>query len=45
MTGQDVQRGTFTHRHATVTDFNTNETYTAMNTLNPKAQITIHLQF
>ncbi len=42
MTGQDVQRGTFTHRHATVTDFNTNETYTAMNTLNPKAQITIH---
>jgi 2-oxoglutarate dehydrogenase E1 component len=42
MTGQDVQRGTFTHRHATVTDFNSNESFTAMNTLHPTAKLTIH---
>ena len=42
MTGQDVQRGTFTHRHAAVTDFNSNQTYIAMNELHPSAKIAIY---
>jgi 2-oxoglutarate dehydrogenase E1 component len=41
ITGQDVQRGTFSHRHATVTDQNTNEEHTPLNSLatqmNPSA--------
>jgi 2-oxoglutarate dehydrogenase E1 component len=40
--GQDVRRGTFTHRHATVYDFNTNEMYTAVNSLNPDAKLLIY---
>jgi 2-oxoglutarate dehydrogenase E1 component len=42
MTGQDVRRGTFTHRHAAVTDFNTDQAYIAINELNPNAKISIH---
>jgi 2-oxoglutarate dehydrogenase E1 component len=42
MTGQDVQRGTFTHRHATVTDFNNNKRFTSINELNAKAKLIIH---
>lgn len=33
LTGQDVQRGTFSHRHACVTDQNTEERYTPLNNL------------
>ncbi len=42
MTGQDVLRGTFTHRHASVFDFNTNEQYTAINSLTDKAKLHIY---
>lgn len=34
ITGQDVQRGTFSHRHATVIDQKTNAPYTFLNHLN-----------
>jgi 2-oxoglutarate dehydrogenase E1 component len=41
-TGQDVERGTFTHRHAVINDQNTNEKYCSLNTINPeKAQLRI----
>ena len=33
LSGQDVQRGTFSHRHAVVKDQNTSETYTPLNHL------------
>ena len=33
LTGQDVQRGTFSHRHAVVTDQSTGEPYTPLNHL------------
>jgi 2-oxoglutarate dehydrogenase E1 component len=33
LTGQDVQRGTFSHRHAVLVDQKTNETYTPLNNL------------
>mmetsp|Transcript_14344 Transcript_14344/g.16991 ORF Transcript_14344/g.16991 Transcript_14344/m.16991 type:complete len:1053 (-) Transcript_14344:380-3538(-) len=33
LTGQDVQRGTFSHRHAVVKDQNTEEEYTPLNAL------------
>lgn len=33
LTGQDVQRGTFSHRHAVVKDQNTEEEYTPLNSL------------
>ena len=42
MTGQDVCRGTFTHRHASVFEFNTNEKYTAINALHDEAKLIIH---
>ena len=47
MTGQDVRRGTFTHRHATVTDynsadFNSTDPYIAVNRLHPKAKLSIY---
>ncbi len=42
MTGQDVSRGTFTHRHAVVFDFNTNEGHTPVNQINPNAKLMIH---
>jgi 2-oxoglutarate dehydrogenase E1 component len=32
-TGQDVQRGTFSHRHAVFYDYNTNQPYTPLNFL------------
>jgi 2-oxoglutarate dehydrogenase E1 component len=31
ITGQDAERGTFTHRHAVLNDFETGETYTPLN--------------
>jgi len=41
ITGQDVQRGTFSHRHAVVKDQNTEEEYTPLNhpaaTMDPSA--------
>ncbi len=42
MSGQDVRRGTFTHRHATVFDFNTNAPYTAINALHPQGKFLIY---
>ena len=33
LTGQDVQRGTFSHRHAVITDQKTGEYYTPLNSL------------
>ena len=42
MSGQDVRRGTFTHRHAAVTDFNTNEPFVAINTLHDSAKLSIY---
>jgi len=33
LTGQDVQRGTFSHRHAVIVDQETGETYTPLNNL------------
>ncbi|MBC7396717.1 MAG: 2-oxoglutarate dehydrogenase E1 component [Bdellovibrionales bacterium] len=42
MTGQDVIRGTFTHRHASVFDFNTGAQFTGINTLNETTQLSIY---
>ncbi len=36
MSGQDVERGTFSHRHAVLHDTNTDETYTSLAHLDPK---------
>ncbi len=41
MTGQDVKRGTFTHRHAAAYEFNTNECHVSINDLNDKAKLRI----
>lgn len=43
MTGQDVERGTFSHRHAVLTDVKTDTKYTPLNHLDPNqpAKITI----
>lgn len=43
LAGQDVCRGTFTHRHAVFTDEKTNATYNPINTLDPqgKAELAI----
>jgi 2-oxoglutarate dehydrogenase E1 component len=35
-TGQDVERGTFSHRHAVLHDYNTGEVYTPLQHLDPK---------
>jgi len=41
-TGQDVQRGTFSHRHAVLHDFNNGKTYTPLDNLAPgQAKLTI----
>ncbi|HSU69755.1 MAG TPA: 2-oxoglutarate dehydrogenase E1 component, partial [Tepidisphaeraceae bacterium] len=41
-TGQDVQRGTFSHRHAVLNDFESGKTYVPLNHLSEKqAQLTI----
>ncbi len=45
MTGQDVRRGTFTHRHAGVVDFNTNQSFISINELNPHAKLMIYNSF
>ncbi|MDX2061988.1 MAG: 2-oxoglutarate dehydrogenase E1 component [Bacteroidia bacterium] len=43
MTGQDVERGTFSHRHAVITDQNTGMKYIALNGLaEPQPQFMIH---
>lgn len=42
MTGQDVIRGTFTHRHAAVFEFNTNDQYTAVNQLSDTTKFQIY---
>jgi 2-oxoglutarate dehydrogenase E1 component len=41
-TGQDVQRGTFSHRHAVLHDYNNGKTYTPLSNLAPgQAKLTI----
>lgn len=40
-TGQDVVRGTFTHRHAGIYDVKTNKPYFALAQVNPKAEFLI----
>ena len=42
MSGQDIRRGTFTHRHAAVVDFNTNQSHISINDLNEKAKLLIY---
>lgn len=41
LTGQDAQRGTFSHRHATIIDEQTGQPYSALQHINPKARIEI----
>ena len=41
LTGQDVIRGTFTHRHAGVFEYNTNQEYIAMNQLSETTKLEI----
>jgi 2-oxoglutarate dehydrogenase E1 component len=43
LTGQDVQRGTFSHRHAVLTDQLTGEKYTSLNHLAKHALATVPL--
>lgn len=38
MSGQDVERGTFSHRHAVLSDANTNEKYLSLNHIAEKQQ-------
>ena len=40
-TGQDVERGTFSHRHAVYHDYNTGETFTPLTNVNPDAEFFI----
>ncbi|MCA9285730.1 MAG: 2-oxoglutarate dehydrogenase E1 component [Phycisphaerales bacterium] len=43
LTGQDVERGTFSHRHAVVFDQETGESYTGLNAIDPaQARFCIH---
>jgi 2-oxoglutarate dehydrogenase E1 component len=42
MSGQDIRRGTFTHRHAAVTDFNTNESMVPINNISSNAKLLIY---
>lgn len=38
LSGQDCRRGTFSHRHAVLRDFNTGEPYTPLNNMRPVAE-------
>jgi len=42
ISGQDVQRGTFSHRHAVLRDANTNEAYNSLNSLESKYPFEIY---
>jgi len=42
ISGQDVQRGTFSHRHAVLRDANTNEAYNSLNALDSKYPFEIY---
>ncbi len=39
LAGEDVQRGTFSHRHATLVDAENGSKYTALETINPNVKI------
>lgn len=39
LSGQDCRRGTFSHRHAVLRDFNTGEPYTPLNNMRPVAEL------
>lgn len=42
ISGQDVQRGTFSHRHAVLRDANTNEAFNSLNSLDSKYPFEIY---
>ena len=42
MTGQDVERGTFSHRHAVLHDINTGDTYTPLAHINDDARFELY---
>jgi len=42
LSGQDVQRGTFSHRHAVLRDANTNEAFNSLNALDSKYPFEIY---
>jgi len=43
-TGQDVERGTFTHRHAVVHDQKTGETHTFLNSIDPTQSAKLYIK-
>ncbi len=42
ISGQDVKRGTFSHRHAVLFDEQTNEQYNRLSDLNPDTKLRIY---
>ena len=44
LSGQDSRRGTFSHRHAVLTDFETGERYTPLNNIRPNEAVSPGLQ-
>jgi 2-oxoglutarate dehydrogenase E1 component len=45
LSGQDVQRGTFSHRHAVIKDTDTNESYNGLNSLESEAKFEVYNSF
>jgi 2-oxoglutarate dehydrogenase E1 component len=45
LSGQDVQRGTFSHRHAVIKDADTNESFNNLNSLESEAKFDVYNSF